>query len=198
MIKFLNSSDKKPFLKFREKYNSAIMNSQPSIEAMSISSFNKNSLTVDCRMVNLKIVDNSEFIFFSNYNSPKSVQFNSHDQVALVFFWSSINCQIRIKGKIKKTTSNYNKDYFAKRSHNKNALAISSKQSLEIDSFDEIEKNFIETKRNVDTKICPEYWGGFAVDPYQFEFWDGHKYRLNKREQYTLISNKWDKKILQP
>lgn len=198
MIKFLNNSNDAPFSKFRKRYRSALNNGQIAIEAMSISSFNKHACLVDCRMVNLKIVDNNKFIFFSNYHSPKSVQFNSHDQVALNFFWASINSQIRIIGKIKKTSSNFNKEYFANRSPGKNALAISSKQSSEISSFNEIKKKYKKVKECADTKICPDYWGGFEIKPYQFEFWKGNKNRLNKREQFNLISQKWDLKILEP
>ena len=38
--------------------------------------------------------------FFTNLNSPKSEHFKSHNQVSALFFWDSINVQIRIKGKI--------------------------------------------------------------------------------------------------
>ena len=58
---------------------------------------------VDSRYVNLKYIKDSEWIFFSNYNSPKSIAFNAHNQVSAVIYWKSINLQIRIlkiKGKI--------------------------------------------------------------------------------------------------
>ena len=33
--------------------------------------------------------------------------------------------------------------------------------------------------------------GGYSFSPYYFEFWDGHKSRVNKRYVYELVKNKW-------
>ena len=44
----------------------------------------------------------------------------------------------------------------------------------------------------------PEYWGGYSFTPYYFEFWEGHKSRLNKREVFKKDTNDWVKTILQP
>ena len=104
MINFINDNISAPFLEFKKKYNQAINSEQSSVDAICISSFNKSLNEVNSRYVNLKIIDNDEFIFFTNYNSPKSVEFYSHNQIAAVFFWESINTQIRIKAKIKLTT----------------------------------------------------------------------------------------------
>ena len=70
-----------------------------------------------------------EFIFFSNYNSPKAIEFRSHDQISCAIFWSEVNIQIRIKAFIQKTSVSFNNLYFKSRSLEKNALAISSNQS---------------------------------------------------------------------
>ena len=71
MITFLNDCKSEPFLKFKKKYNEAINAKQNSIEAISISSYSKLSNEVNSRFVNLKIIDRDNFIFFSNYSSPK-------------------------------------------------------------------------------------------------------------------------------
>ena len=65
---------------------------------------NNKANEVDSRYVNLKFITNDEFIFFSNYDSPKASAFNSHNQIAALLYWSSINVQIRMKAKIKKTS----------------------------------------------------------------------------------------------
>ena len=39
------------------------------------------------RFVNLKFIDNDKFIFFTNYNSPKSLAFETHNQISGLFFW---------------------------------------------------------------------------------------------------------------
>ena len=86
MIKFINNNLDAPYVKFKEEYERAVSANQKIVEAITISSYSKLDNLVDSRYVNLKIVDNKEFIFFSNYNSPKSTQFESHDQISALIF----------------------------------------------------------------------------------------------------------------
>ena len=198
MIKFNNLNQAVPFLLFKEKYDNALDAGQKAIEAISISSYNKNIREVDSRYVNLKFILNDEFIFFSNYNSPKASSFSSHNQIAALIYWSSINIQIRMKAEIKQTSYEYNQKYFFERGIEKNALAISSDQSKPIDSFKQVEEKYKHSLKNDDLKTCPEYWGGFAFTPYEIEFWEGNKFRLNKRNLYKKEDNKWFHYILEP
>ena len=198
MIQFNNLSQEIPYLLFKEKYDKALNAGQKSIEAISISSYNKEIKEVDSRYVNLKFISNNEFIFFSNYDSPKAAAFNSHSQIAASAYWASINVQIRIKAKIKKTSNEYNQKYFFDRLEKKNALAISSNQSKPIDSYSLVKKNYKQSLENDDLKKCPEYWGGYSFIPYYFEFWEGHHSRLNKRDIYELDGKDWIHSILQP
>ena len=198
MIQFKDLNQEIPYLLFKAKYDEALKEGQKSIEAISIASFERKINEVNARYVNLKFVANDEFIFFSNYNSPKASSFNFHDQIAALLFCPSINVQIRMKAKIKKTSNDYNQKYFFDRSKEKNALAISSNQSKSIDSYSQVKENYNKSLKNDDLKKCPEYWGGFSFTPYYFEFWEGHESRLNKREVYEKSDNSWKHLILQP
>jgi pyridoxamine 5'-phosphate oxidase len=198
MIQFNNLNPEIPYQFLKEKYDEALNAGQRGIEAISISSYNKEIGEVDSRYVNLKFITNDEFIFFSNYDSPKASSFNSHNQIAALFFWSSINVQIRMKAKIKKTSNEYNKKYFFDRSEEKNALAISSNQSKPINSYNQVKENYNKSLLNDNLKKCPEYWGGFSFTPHYFEFWEGHESRLNKREIFEKIDGVWKHSFLQP
>jgi pyridoxamine 5'-phosphate oxidase len=198
MIKFKNLNKKEPYLLFKKKYDEALTAGQKGIEAISISSYNKEASEVDSRYVNLKFITNDEFIFFSNYDSPKASAFNTHDQIAALVYWPSINVQIRMRAKIKKTSNEFNKKYFFDRSEEKNALAISSSQSKKIDSFDTVQENFKNSLNNDDLKECPKYWGGFSFTPYEIEFWEGNEFRLNKRNLYRKDNTSWNHFILEP
>ena len=79
-----------------------------------------------------------------------------------------------------------------------NLLAISSYQSKKIRSYDDVITNFINAKKTQDSTLCPSYWGGFSFTPYSFEFWEGHKSRINKRYAFNKTNNKWNWFILQP
>jgi len=198
MIQFNNLNQEMPYQLFKAKYDEAFNSGQKGIEAISVSSFNTKMQEVDSRYVNIKFISNDEFIFFSNYNSPKADSFNSHSQIAALVYWPSINVQIRMRAKIKRTTDEFNQNYFFNRSEEKNALAISSNQSKPIDSYNQVKENYNKSLKNDDLKKCPEFWGGYAFTPYYFEFWEGHESRLNKREAYEKSEDSWKHFILQP
>ena len=198
MIQFKNINQETPYLIFKTKYDEALNAGQENIEAMSVSSYNNKTNEVDSRYVNLKFIKMDEFIFFSNYNSPKSIAFSSHNQIAALLYWPTINVQIRIKAKIKKTSNKYNQNYFFDRSEDKNALAISSSQSKPIDSYSQVKENYNKSLKADDLKKCPEFWGGYSFIPYYFEFWEGHESRLNRRDVYQIKENKWEHLIIQP
>lgn len=198
MIYFNRLKQEEPYLRFKTKYDEALKAGQKGIEAMSISSYNTKNKEVESRYVNLKFITNDEFIFFSNYNSPKALSFRSHNQIAALVFWPSINIQIRMKAKIKKTSNEYNQKYFYHRSEEKNALAISSSQSKPIHSFDQVKENYFESLKNADLKKCPKHWGGFSFTPTEIEFWEGNEFRLNKRNLYKKDKSTWSHSILEP
>jgi pyridoxamine 5'-phosphate oxidase len=198
MIKFNNLNPEIPYQLLKEKYDEALNAGQRGIEAISISSYNKDISEVDSRYVNLKVITNDRFIFFSNYNSPKASSFNSHNQIAALLYWPSINVQIRMKAKIKRTTDEFNQNYFFNRSKEKNALAISSNQSKPIGSYDQVKENYNKSLKDDDLKKCPKYWGGYSFTPYEIEFWEGNEFRLNKRNLYRKDNSTWSHFILEP
>ena len=199
MINILNPSLEKPYILFQSLYQKAIENGQKGVEAISVSSYNELLKEVEARYVNLKYIDNNEWIFFSNYLSPKANQFESHDQVSILIYWASINTQIRMKAKIFKTSSEFSDEHFQGRTKEKNALAISSNQSQAVDSFDQVTKNFNETLEIMTSETPrPDFWGGYSFTPYYFEFWQGHENRLNKRHVFKQQDNQWSEQLLQP
>jgi pyridoxamine 5'-phosphate oxidase len=198
MIEFKKMTKEKPYIIFKDFYDKALEAGQKNIEAISIASYTKEKREVDSRFVNLKFINGNQFIFFSNYNSPKSLAFRYHDQISALFYWSAINVQIRIKAKIMKTSPEYNQIFFSKRAYKKNALAISSNQSNHIESYDMVKKKYMKSLEFDNLKKCPDYWGGYSFDPYYFEFWKGHEFRLNKRDSYQRNNGNWHHSILEP
>jgi len=199
MIDISKISNSRPYNTFRDLYNFAKDQNQANIEACCISSLDAKTNEIDSRFVNIKYIFQKEFIFFSNYESIKAKHFESHDQISAVFFWNSIRAQIRLKAKVYKSSEDFSDSHFKLRPIEKNALAISSNQSKEISSFDEVKYKFENTLSNSQLlNQRPKFWGGYSFKPYYFEFWTGHKNRLNKREVFFKNHNKWSKKILEP
>jgi pyridoxamine 5'-phosphate oxidase len=198
MINLKNLNKSKPYSEFIRYFKQALKLKQPNIEAINISTYDIESGEVDSRFVNLKYIDDDKWIFFTNYNSPKSKQIDSHPVIAANLFWSSTNTQIRIKASINKILPEYNRNYFALRESKKNALSISSKQSSKIDSYNKVLSKYNHVLKHNDLEKCPDYWGGYSFTPYYFEFWEGHESRINKRKSYRLINEDWEQTLLQP
>ena len=198
MIKFTNLNQEIPYLNFKKKYDDALNANQKNIEAISISSYSKKLKEVNARFVNLKFIADKNFIFFSNYNSPKSYDFKEHNQITALVYWNSTNTQIRMKATIERSPKEFNESYFLKRSEQKNALSISSNQSEFIDSYESVKEKYLKSLKHDDLKKCPDFWGGYSFTPYYFEFWEGHSSRLNKRDVYEKSDDSWKHLILQP
>ena len=86
MIDIKNINKEGPYLILQKKYLEALDAGQENIEAISISTYNSDKDEVDSRFVNLKIIKNEDFIFFTNYNSPKSLAFKNKNQVSVLIF----------------------------------------------------------------------------------------------------------------
>ena len=199
MITFKKISNEAPYNNFINYYNLALEMQENQIEAISISSYDPNKSEVNSRFVNLKYIIEDEWIFFSNYNSPKARQFDLHNQISCIFHWKSINIQIRLKANIFKTDAKFSDVHFLNRSTKKNALAVSSMQSETVKSFKTVKDNYQKCLNNESLLKCrPVYWGGFSFKPYYFEFWEGSNERLNKREVFQLADNHWQHSLIQP
>ena len=154
---------------------------------------------VDSRFVNLKYVRENEWIFFSNYNSIKAMQFKEHNQISACMYWHKTDTQIRLKAKIKKSDKNFSDNHYNKRAISKNALAHSSNQSKIINSYDDVKNKYAKCLNDENLIIKrPEYWGGYSFIPYQIEFWVGNQNRLNYREMHEMVDESWIKTILEP
>ena len=55
---------------------------------------------------------------FTNYNSPKSIAFETHNQVSVVIYWECINLQIRIKANIIKSDEKWKNRILVRSSSN--------------------------------------------------------------------------------
>ena len=201
MIDFQNNLKQSlPTYKFFSLYKEAIKKQQPIPQAVSISSYCQDKRLIDSRFVNLKYVKDRDFIFFSNYLSKKGIQFDKspNTQVTMVIYWNTLDVQVRIRGVIRKISSDESDQHFNKRTKQKNALSISSNQSSKIEKYEDVVNKYNKTLESNNFDIRPDYWGGYTLEASYFEFWKGNENRLNKREVYELEKDNWNQYILEP
>jgi len=195
-----NRIDTDPVKQFQLWFDEAIAAKLPMPDAMSLA-----TVTPDCRptsrMVLLKQVDGYGFVFFTNYESAKAKQLEISPYAALVFYWPQLERQVRVEGKVTKTSLEESVAYFKTRPRESQIGAWASPQSEVIPAREVLEQRARELAelygdREID---CPENWGGFRLTPDRIEFWKGRVGRLHDRILYELQPDgSWTMKRLAP
>ena len=103
MITISNLNKSTPYAKFNFFYEKAKQNKQDAVEAIALSSFNNITNEVESRFVNLKYIIDDEFIFFSNYQSLKSQNF---DESCIVYLPDNFSVKNKLKPKQKASDLN--------------------------------------------------------------------------------------------
>ena len=75
-----------PYSEFVRRLNEAIDNSQQNVEAMCISSFNKDTGEVDSRYVNLKVIEKNNLFFLAIIYLQKLSNLNLSIRLLYLFF----------------------------------------------------------------------------------------------------------------
>ena len=161
--------------------------------AMQLATVSKNGMP-SVRTVLLKDIINGDFVFYTNYESRKSEEINETAKGAICFYWKSLNRQVRLVGSIQKVSDEISDEYYQSRSKGSRIGAWASKQSKELESREVLmeEVKLFEAKYKDDIPR-PSFWGGFALKPVEFEFWEDGDFRLHDRFilRPTKIKNEW-------
>ena len=191
--------DLNPFVQFDKWFQQTLNAQVPEPNAMVLATATPEGRP-SVRMVLLKSFDERGFVFFTNYESRKSVELLLNAHAALLFYWQELERQVRIEGSVEKVSRKETEEYFQTRPPESKLGAWASKQSSVIPGRGVLEQKAADLKekyRDQDVP-APPFWGGFRVQPTIFEFWQGRANRLHDRIRYTLSGGVWTIERLSP
>ncbi len=150
------------------------------------------------RIVLLKHFDESGFCWYTDYESVKGAQLLANDYCEVLFYWKELDRQVRISGKVSKTSVEESDFYFEERPLESQAASIASEQSQPIESRSVLEDRYRIAIAGDGRLERPERWGGYRLIPDKYEFWQGREARLHDRFCYSYANGEWSIVRLQP
>lgn len=152
------------------------------------------------RIVLLKGVDAQGFRFYTNYRSRKGEALAANPHAALVFWWESLERQVRVEGSVHPLAAEVSDGYFARRSRGSRIGAHASPQSHVIADREALEQRVEEAEARFAAQDVerPAHWGGYALVPDMIEFWQARRSRLHDRLRYQRSGDGWQIDRLAP
>ncbi|RUR16644.1 pyridoxamine 5'-phosphate oxidase [Legionella sp. km535] len=193
------SAQHDPIAQFKLWFEEVLQNEKNDPTAMILATVDENGYP-DTRVVLLKGLEDGNFVFYTNYQSAKAMQLNKKPYAALNFYWPQMARQVRIRGRVKKVSSEQSDAYFSSRPIKSQFSAIVSPQSQEIQSRASLETtlNDLIQQHGQDPVLRPENWGGYMILPDEIEFWQGRDNRLHDRIHYYRDGARWGIRRLAP
>lgn len=184
---------------FRTWFEQALHSEVKEPNAMTLATVTEDG-RADARIVLLKGIEDGGFQFYTNYSSRKGKELEKNPNACLVFFWSELERQVRIRGKVSFLTKAQSEEYFHSRPFDSQIGALASSQSEPVGDRKSLEEAFEKLRKEYEGKKVPlpETWGGYILHPSEIEFWQGRSSRLHDRILFRKEGDSWTKTRLQP
>ncbi len=195
-----DSADADPIRQFQRWFQEALRAEVTEPNAMTLATSDREGQP-HARIVLLKDVAATGFVFFTNYNSAKGRELTENPRAALVFLWQELERQVRVEGTVSRVAPDESEHYFHTRPRGSQIGALASRQSQPAANRQILEQRFTELdQRYRDGTIPrPTHWGGYRLLPSRLEFWQGRRNRLHDRLCYQRITEQdWQLQRLEP
>lgn len=181
-----------PIAQFNEWLEDARRAGVPEPTAMALATSDASGLP-NVRIVLLKHVDGTGFVFYTNLESPKAEELRARPTAALCFHWQQTRRQVRVRGPVESVSDAEADAYFATRPRLSQIGAWASRQSRAMDHPFELEHACarVALRHHVGAVPRPPFWSGFRVVPHTIEFWSEKPFRRHERRLFTPADGGW-------
>lgn len=188
-----------PIAQFARWYDDARALERPLPHAVALATATRSGRPA-LRMVLLKDFDARGFVFYSNYRSRKGHELAGNPRATLLFYWGSLERQVRIEGRVARVSRRESDEYFRTRPRGSQLGAWASPQSTVLADRVELDRRFAAAAAKYPDQIPrPPQWGGYRLAPVAIEFWQGRDDRLHDRLCFMLGRNgRWRLERLAP
>ncbi|MGZ4677425.1 MAG: pyridoxamine 5'-phosphate oxidase [Acidimicrobiia bacterium] len=191
--------DPDPFAQFRRWYDAAVLATGDRAAAMTVATATPDGRP-SARVVLLRGIDERGFTFYTNRESRKGHELAANPAVAAMLYWSDLDAQVRIEGRVVLVEDDESDAYFAHRPRGHQIGAWASDQSRPVRDRATLEARVRDAEaRFPDDVPRPSYWGGYRIEPETFEFWRNRTDRVHDRVRYSRADDgSWTVQRLSP
>jgi len=152
------------------------------------------------RFVSLKELADETFIITGPVTSRKGLEIMQSDKVAITFWWTATQRQVRIQGNATKITDRQADKYFTERASEAQIISLISEQGKPLQSPDLLSKKFWDAKAFFSGKRIPRpgNWGGYGIRAVRIEFMEFKTSRFHDRSLFERVNEQWTVTQIQP
>ena len=142
-------------------------------------------------------------VLYTNYQSRKGAEIEANPRVAALFHWDPLHRQVRIEGRMVRTSAQESDAYFASRPWQSRLGAWASEQSRSVASRAQLIEALKSAGRRFNTPPVgpgappeggergvvevprPPHWGGYRLYAEAIELWVEGEFRIHDRARYV-------------
>jgi pyridoxamine 5'-phosphate oxidase len=152
------------------------------------------------RVVTLKQLEADSLVFTTGLWTRKARELRANPHVAAVFYWPTLDRQVRVEGRAHIAERELAQALFSDRPRDHQLQTLVSRQGEQLDDIGPL-RTRLEAKAEEtagQTIPCPEDWGAVRIRPTTIEFWEEGAGRLHDRLEYEAAEVGWHCRRLAP